>query len=85
MKKEQKMPKQRNNKHKKSILELITAVVLSSLLTLSPLFSLVSQKNDVYADGFSNADIILLEAIKNGLKKCIDNVFLKTEIPNSND
>lgn len=86
MKKEQKMPKQRNNKHKKSILELITAVVLSSLLTLSPLFSLVSQKNDVYADGFSNADIILLEAIKNGLKKCIDNGFLKkTEIPNSND
>lgn len=86
MKKEQKMPKQRNNKHKKSILELITAVVLSSLLTLSPLFSLVSQKNDVYADGFSNADIILLEAIKNGLKKCIDNSFLKkTEIPNSND
>lgn len=80
------MPKQRNNKHKKSILELITAVVLSSLLTLSPLFSLVSQKNDVYADGFSNADIILLEAIKNGLKKCIDNGFLKkTEIPNSND
>lgn len=80
------MPKQRNNKHKKSILELITAVVLSSLLTLSPLFSLVSQKNDVYADGFSNADIILLEAIKNGLKKCIDNSFLKkTEIPNSND
>ena len=80
------MPKQRNNKHKKSILELITAVVLSSLLTLSPLFSLVLQKNDVYADGFSNADIILLEAIKNGLKKCIDNGFLKkTEIPNSND
>ena len=80
------MPKQRNNKHKKSILELITAVVLSSLLTLLPLFSLVSQKNDVYADGFSNADIILLEAIKNGLKKCIDNGFLKkTEIPNSND
>ena len=47
---------------------------------------MVSQKNDVYADGFSNADIILLEAIKNGLKKCIDNGFLKkTEIPNSND
>ena len=80
------MQKQRNNKHKKSIFGLITAVVLSSLLTLSPLFSLVSQKNDVYADGFSNADIILLEAIKNGLKKCIDNGFLKkTEIPNSND
>ena len=80
------MLRQRNNKHKKSILRLATTVVLSSLLTLSPLFSLVSQKNDVYADGFSNADIILLEAIKNGLKKCIDNGFLKkTEIPNSND
>ena len=80
------MPKQRNNKHKKSIFGLITAVVLSSLLAFSPLFNLVSQKNDVYADGFSNADIILLEAIKNGLKKCIDNGFLKkTEISNSND
>ena len=80
------MQKQRNNKHKKSIFGLITVVVLSSLLALSPLFNLVSQKNDVYADGFSNADIILLEAIKNGLKKCIDNGFLKkTEISNSND
>ena len=80
------MPKQRNNKHKKSILRLTTTVVLSSLLALLPLFSVIWQKNDVYADGFSNADIILLEAIKNGLKKCIDNDFLKeTEIPNSND
>lgn len=80
------MLKQRNNKHKKSILGLTTAVVLSSLLALSPLFNLVSQKNDVHADGFSNADIILLEAIKNGLQKCIENDFLKkTEISNSNN
>lgn len=80
------MLKQRNNKNKKSILGLTTAVVLSSLLALLPLFSVVWKKNDVYADGFSNADIVLLEAIKNGLKKCIDNGFLKkTEISNSNN
>lgn len=80
------MLKQRNNKHKKGIHRLATTVVLSSLLAILPLFSVIWQKNDVYADGFSNADIILLEAIKNGLKKCIDNGFLKkAEIPNSND
>lgn len=80
------MLKQRNNKNKKSILGLTTAVVLSSLLALLPLFSVVWKKNDVYADGFSNADIVLLEAIKNGLKKCIDNGLLKkTEISNSNN
>ncbi len=80
------MLRQRNNKHKKSILRLATTVVLSSLLALLPLFSVFMQKNDVYADGVSKPDVILLEAIKNGLKKCISNGFLKkTEIPNSND
>lgn len=63
---------------KKTRLKALIGVSIMIFSLLSPIIlTVVKDKHQAYADGFSPADTFLLEVIKDNFKKCISNGVLK--------
>lgn len=63
---------------KKTRLKVMIGVSIMIFSLLSPIIlTIVKDKHQAYADGFSPADTLLLEVIKDNFKKCISNGVLK--------
>lgn len=63
---------------KKTRLKALIGVSIMIFSLLSPIIlTIVKDKHQAYADGFSPADTLLLEVIKDNFKKCISNGVLK--------